>query len=168
MREIKFRGKRIDNNEWIYGNIHFPNKIFRGVLICPNTTYGDIAPGMEDNDDFEEFKKHGAVIGHYHKVNFLSVGQFTGLHDKNGKEIYEGDVLEIIDMVDVSTDPFEEPVSVKQCIIGEIIYNESLAGFDIFVIERDLHLKGYCLMDDLQDNYEIIGNIYENPELLKK
>ena len=147
-REIKFRGKRVDNGEWIVGNIHIPDMLFTGVFICPTTSYGDIAPGLEDGEDLAKVKKHGAAIGHYHRIIPESAGQFTGLHDKTGKEIYEGDII--------------NPVVMNGTITrGEVVFH--YGGFMAKQIGAE------WLIDDLYryDNFEVIGNIYENPELLK-
>lgn len=68
----------------------------------------------------------------------LKIEQFTGLHDKNGKEIYEGDIV---------TDGVGK---------YKIIYDLKLAGY-----------QPYCIFRDEPENYcEVIGNIYENPDLV--
>ena len=116
MRTIKFRGLRTDGKGWVYGGYfqHTPDEDgFRYYIF-----------------DFNE----GAV-----EVIPESVGQFTGLHDKNGKEIYEGDIV---------TDGVGK---------YKIIYDLKLAGY-----------QPYCIFRDDPENYcEVIGNVFENPDLVK-
>ena len=126
MRTIKFRGKTEEMNSWwTYGNL----------VICDN---GDYQIG--------NCPRYGDIY-YRNKVFKETVGQYTGLHDKNGKEIYEGDIVKSFF---VDTD--EAGNEIYKYYIIEVKYDEVLCSYKI----------------DKFMNLEVIGNIYENKELLNE
>lgn len=131
MREILFRGKRKDNNEWVYGDLlQEPTHCFYSIM--PQTP----------------------VAGNY-QVTPETVGQYTGLKDKNGKKIFEGDLI--------STD-LDRNYIIVEFKNGCFMLNCEDGGrqyYDIF----------YSTFEDAQretcEYGEVIGNIYDNQELLE-
>lgn len=134
MRIIKFRGKDIETGEWIYG--HFFQRLGHYPAIV------------------EQRPRNGKVMYFEIAVEDTTVGQFTGLLDKNGREIYEGDIIGC-----------HNP-KIKHLIF----YNEKQGRFMAALngdIENDF--VGVCGLDDSRwiASKEVIGNIHDNPELLK-
>lgn len=131
MREILFRGKRIDDGEWVYGSPIFQEN-YVSILFW----------------NMEEFEFEA------YPVIPETVGQYTGLLDKNGKKIFEGDIVKH--------------------------YNNFNDGYDVGVIFWDLDFIGWRRTSigrfhKISNNtyklnptcvYEVIGNIHDNPELL--
>ena len=82
-----------------------------------------------------------------HTIDYNTIGQYTGLKDKNGKEIYEGDIVKII---------------FKEKDIGKVIYEHN--GFTIDVMNMN---RTYGRVSFVNNFMEVIGNIHDNPELLE-
>ena len=132
LRTIKFRGKSIYDEEWLYGSL----------IKIEKDRYAVIPP----LNDIEI----GKSIGMY-EVCLETIGQFTGLYDKNGKEIYEGDILHTV------TFGFE-PEEYTAIILYDNCRFQLSNGRNLF----------YFGQSDLtrMDDTIVIGNIYDNPELI--
>lgn len=122
MRTIKFRGKRLDNGEWVYGDLH--------ILTALIHIHPDLG---------------GRVI-----IYPETVGQFTGLLDKNGKAIYEGDVVRTL-----------------SGFVGYMRYNERFIRFEVAApyesYDNEREPDGVP-----HESWEVIGNIHDNPEWMKQ
>lgn len=141
MREIKFRGlfKSINGNSiMVFGNYV--------KSYCDGKEYHEI-----ERSDINDFAKY--------TVEPETVSQYTGLKDKNGKEIYEGDIISILEgeCVGHDADGTEEWIEV----IGSVSFEDGMFVFDG-------HSAGTLPISAYKDDIEIIGNIYSNPELLKE
>lgn len=126
MREILFRGKH-KNGFWCYGNLNINSQ---GVTII---TPGETALG-----------KYGAVIPE-------TVGQYTGLTDKNGKKIFEGDILKDHSF---TIDDF-----------SKVVYDTENAQFSL--ADCDEICDTMEEWERYREDYEIVGNVYDNPELVE-
>lgn len=118
MRTIKFRGKRTDKDEWIYGYLA------DGNCICD-----------WDNKERRSFE-----------VKAKTIGQYTGLVDKNGKEIYEGDIVHL----------------------GDPRITYVLLWIDCGLKAKQIGAYGsFCGVTYWAETMTIVGNIHDNPELMK-
>lgn len=138
-REVKFRGKRAGENTWIYGYLRevFGNDK-RTFMIAPAKTF-EFDRVTDTEEDYVEAD---------------TIGQFTGLYDKNGKEIYEGDILRFYDNN-------KEYV----CVVG---WNNEVGAWCIRFKEEEY--IGIRPLGEWIFEYkiEVIGNIYDNKELLEE
>jgi hypothetical protein len=120
MREIKFRGKRKDTGEWVYGYFTRNDESGRCYITTQSKTGG----------------------AYPWEVDPATVGQYTGLKDKNGREIYEGDII------------------FRPNEVGRIEFSEDGS----FLIRFPHHL---ARLNATWEPIEVIGNIHDNPELLE-
>jgi uncharacterized phage protein (TIGR01671 family) len=125
MREIKFRGKTVDNGEWVCGyyiQLDFYNSV-----------------------DYVEESQIVLDNGHVYVVDLETVGQYTGLKDASGFEIYEGDIL-------------------QGDGVFEVIFHDSAWWLFSVLDKTEQWSFAECNIPKCQ----IIGNIHETPELLEK
>ena len=138
-REIKFRGKK-HTGEWLYGDlVHLTdNKIFIYPLDC-----------------------EGLFL--QNEVDTNTIGQFIGLYDKNGREIYEGDILRMFANINKISDPMLSNTEPKYRLTT-VVYDD--AAFKVTSDGKpDAVINYYC--GAMVKDMEVIGNIHDNPELLK-
>lgn len=157
-REVKFRGKRTDNGEWVYGNVNY---LQDGVFILEHDQHGCIEQpdyhcqgmgcGLEDRNITDRYEamehgwekaieQQGELLPLFIEVDPETVGQYTGTNDKESVDAYEHDI----------TDE------------GVIVFHEKYLGF--FIQDK----KGE--LTPLYDvpSFEILGSIHDNPELINQ
>jgi len=134
-REIKFRGKSISTGKWLYGCL-LKNEEGKFAVVKP------FKVNMDNECSCCE-------------VDEETIGQFTGLKDKNGKEIYEGDIL-----------------ASEGKVIGWVQGGVRGYCYDVVYIDHPQWEKRWSLYGTVVNDYpgklEVIGNIYDNRELLEK
>lgn len=124
MREIKFRAKEIGSEgKWRVGDLHITAT-----------------------------KPHIHSLSNKYLIKIETIGQCTGLYDKNRKEIYEGDIVKYI--------------SYAKEDVGYIGFHARSASFRVIAKHTDFGIGNRGGLHELQ--LEVIGNIYDNPELLKQ
>lgn len=141
MREILFRGKRLDNGEWVYGSLVTTNR-----WVKSHTKYWIVVSSFGNGGWFYVERKYPVIPS--------TVGQFTGLKDKNDNKIFEGDIL--YDSEDYYLIYFDEYTGMYMVRCYYILddeystkstFEEPISAFN-------------------SDEFEIKGNIHDNKELL--
>lgn len=130
MRTIKFRGKDSHSGEWFYGNLFVEDARGRTHISTP---------------------ERGCF-----RIDTDTIGQFTGLYDKNGKEIYEGDII-----------------TVKGLYPRVVLWDKMMWALmpteyyhdEVFWV-MNLQHPGVDWWEEFADEFEIIGNIHDNPSLI--
>ena len=147
-REIKFRAKRLDNGEWVNGS---------GLLVAD-----DFCGIDRDTEMYVDEKYEWAGNTHFFRVagamcDLKTICQYTGLKDKNGKEIYEDDIV---------LTPFVDPISGDMvcedlCVKRQVKFNDG--SFVVNDGDRFIYLECFTR----NNHIEICGNIHDNSELVE-
>lgn len=162
MREIIFRGKTLDKGEWVYG---VP------VVAKDNIADKDITV-MVDNPN-EIVPREGLPL--FEQVDSETVGQYTGLRDKNGERIFEGDIVRY------TFDSPDDPTATENGLkvrVGRVFWSDWRATFAVTAGRRgsaalnndvSRYVRGRSIYEYVQgaNTVEVIGNIHDNPELLE-
>lgn len=140
MREILFRGKRVDNGEWVYSSFIMQDKEHKLLLAEVELFDGD----------------------KWRAVDPETVGEYTGLTDKNGKRIFEGDIVELDD----------RNYDTKWCAAVEFgnpngNYSWGWQLSPIGKVDINTDILCWVEMEETGAFCEVIGNIHDNPEFLR-
>ena len=139
MREILFRGKRLNGGEWVEGSL-------LKVTLDGETWY------LIFGDDFIRYGTGISAMQHA-AVDPKTIGQFTGPTDKNGKKVFEGDICQTKGKPLIDEKPFV------------VVWNDYYSGF--YWENLDNPRETDMFTETVADLTEVIGNIHDNPELLE-
>lgn len=135
MRTIKFRGKRVDGKGWCRGLLAL-NKGDENSYFLQSPLY--------DSDGYRGYQQY--------EVTPETVGQFTGSTDKNGKEIYDGDICKVL----------YSSIGFQIDVMGVVYWGDWSMSYQIYLLPNQDEYK----LADYKSDIEVIGNINDNPELL--
>ena len=148
MREILFKAKRIDNGEWVEGNIILSkdaDEEYKAIII----------PSVNSNMFTEDSGNEDLGFENWYKVYPSTICQYTGLTDKNGQKIWENDIVRYTDMI----------IGVEK--IDLIEWNETHASF-VRLHRSKMGLQYLNIDEFIANGCEVIGNIFDNLELLSE
>ena len=143
MREILFRGKRLDGCSWIEG--YYVEQYKAQMIYIPNVeVYGD----------------------EYYHVIPETVGQYIGLTDKNGKKIFEGDIIQFGE-----DEEYDWEFNIGVVKFGEGTFDSGIYRYTGFFYEDKKGNIDHNALYNWEEDWEkckVIGNVWDNPELLKE
>lgn len=144
MREILFRGKRTGDEKWICGHL-----LEQNIPDCHSYIVMSIIAELDN--------RHIEIMDFdINEVIPETVGQFTGLTDKNGVKIFEGDICRFKRFNDVH--------------VGKIVFNVTTASFVMWyqsIVGAYGEKATHKMLLSVSDDIEVIGSIHDNPEILK-
>jgi uncharacterized phage protein (TIGR01671 family) len=155
MREIKFRGKSIADGKWVYGLPQQLIEIHGVVNLNKQAEIGYIV-SYEPERMLQSHAPDNSL--YWYEIDNKTLGQFTGLLDKNGKKIYEGDIVEMNCL------GWGEPYKEMSCVV----WANYRWWFQMLNKDSTGHIRLEWLENKWQREIEVIGNIYENAQLLEE